>query len=165
MSRDDDFATFVAQESGRLVAFATYVCGDPDLARDTVHDVLVRAYPKWGRVGADPLPYLRRSVVNAHRSRGRRPLRMVFGEVPERPVPPGQDAFAVRHVIDRVLDGLPPQERAIVVLRYFEDLTERQVADELGVPLGTVKSSCHRALARLRADEDVRSLHHATTEA
>lgn len=158
-SRDDDFTAFVLARSARLVHFARVLCGDAGLAEDLVQTALEKAYLRWDRIEmADPFAYVRQAVVNQHLSWvRRRPWR-------ERPVgdPAELDLLLEADVdpsggvhrrvaVGAALATLSRRERAVVVLRYVEDLTERETAAVLGVAIGTVKSTNARALDKLRA--------------
>jgi RNA polymerase sigma-70 factor (sigma-E family) len=168
---DESFTTFVATRSHRLIVHAELLCGHPEQARDIVQSVLVRAYQRWSRIEHDdPYGYVQRSVTNAitdwwraAHQRHERPVDVV----PD--VPGGEDTtLEDRRALLTALDLLTHRERAIVVLRYFEDHTERDVAGVLGISVGTVKSTCHTALRKMRIalDDDVRSSHpsHGTKE-
>jgi RNA polymerase sigma-70 factor (sigma-E family) len=157
-SRDDDFTAFVLARSARLVHFARMLCGDAGLAEDLVQTALEKAYLRWDRIEmADPFAYVRQAVVNQHLSWvRRRPWRErptgnaaeldLFLEAEADPSSGVNRRVAVR----AALEGLSRRERAVVVLRYVEDLTERETAAVLGVAIGTVKSANARALAKLR---------------
>lgn len=154
---DEEFSAFVVAESPRLLAVARLLCRDADAAKDLVQGALMRCYARWDRLtetGIDPYAYVRRAVVNAHVSWLRRPFR-------EHPTDRFDDASQAaadpdeRLVLERALATLTPRERAVIVLRFFEDLTEAQTADTLGIRVGTVKSATHRALRRLQVQPDV----------
>jgi RNA polymerase sigma-70 factor (sigma-E family) len=150
-----NFAEFVAVRGQALHRTAYLLTSDWALAEDLVQTALARAYPRWNRiVGDDPEAYMRRVLVNTWSSWWRRKWR---GEVPTEALPEraATDAFAVsdrRDALRTALDRLPKRQRAIVVLRYHEDMSEAQVAHALGVSVGTVKSQASRALATLRGD-------------
>ncbi|WP_329483519.1 SigE family RNA polymerase sigma factor [Kribbella sp. NBC_01510] len=165
-SRDDDFTAFVLARSARLVHFARMLCGDAGLAEDLVQTALEKAYLRWDRIElADPFGYVRRAVVNQHLSWvRRRPWReRPSGDASELELYAGDTAGFGATVADpsgaverklavgAALSTLTRRERAVVVLRYVEDLTEQQTAALLGVAVGTVKSANARALAKLRA--------------
>ena len=127
------------------------------LAEDLVQTALVRSWPRWERIRRrdDPEVYVRRAMVNTWSSWRRRRW---WGErasamVPDSPVV-GDVAgeLVVRVTVQRVLRSLPARQRAVLVLRVFEDLPEAQVAQVLGCAPGTVKSTLARAVARLRED-------------
>ncbi|MCO8275593.1 SigE family RNA polymerase sigma factor [Actinoplanes sp. TRM 88003] len=158
---DESFTAFVATRSHRLVAHAELLCGHREQARDIVQTVLVRAYQRWSRIEHDdPYGYVQRSVTNAvtdwwrtAHQRHERPVDVI----PESPSGP-DSAFEDRSVLLAALDLLTDRERAVVVLRYFDDHTERDVAKALGISVGTVKSTCHTALRKMRVtlDDEVR---------
>ena len=157
MDRDvrGSFADFVAVRGQALQRTAYLLTSDWALAEDLVQTSLARAYPRWNRIAADdPEAYVRRVMVNTWSSWWRRKWR---GEVPTETLPEhaAADAFATadrRGALRTALDRLPKRQRAIVVLRYHEDMSEAQVAHALGISVGTVKSQASRALAKLRDD-------------
>jgi RNA polymerase sigma-70 factor (sigma-E family) len=163
VDRDEDFAEYVAARRPALVRTAVLLGCSSHEAEDLAQTALVRCYRSWSRVrGADdPDAYVYRILVNALRdSRSRKSS----GEIPSDVVP--HDAFtghaedvARGHVVRRALLSLSEQHRAVLVLRFFADLGERQVAEILGVPPGTVKSRTARALAALSAHDDIADLH------
>lgn len=150
-----DFEDFVAATSTRLFTLAMLLAGRSQAdAEDLLQDVLERAYRHWPRIvrGGEPEPYIRRMLANAAVDR-RRQLRLR----PETPLDPDApaatneiDQVTERAVLMRALADLPPRQRAVLVLRYFEDLTEAQTAAALGCRVGTIKSQSSRALARIR---------------
>jgi RNA polymerase sigma-70 factor (sigma-E family) len=141
-----------------LVRFAYGLTGDRDLAEDLAQTALANAYASWSRVrrADDPDAYLRRIVLNAHRSgfRKRRVAEQLSGSPPDldgshaSPDPATQQAE--RATVIAAIAMLPPRQREVVVLRFWLDLTEAQVATALGCSIGTVKSQTSRALAKLR---------------
>jgi RNA polymerase sigma-70 factor (sigma-E family) len=149
------FAEFVGARGQALQRTAYLLTNDWALAEDLVQTALARAYPRWGRiVRDDPEAYVRRIVVNTWSSWWRRRWR---GEVPTQELPEhaAADVFAAsdrRDALRVALERLPRRQRAIVVLRYHEDMSEAQVAHALGISVGTVKSQASRALAKLRDD-------------
>ncbi|HST64510.1 MAG TPA: SigE family RNA polymerase sigma factor [Mycobacteriales bacterium] len=150
---DEDFREFVAARSPALLRTAFLLVGDRALAEDLVQSALAKAYRHWGRVTAagDPEAYVRRIMVNERRSWWRRnPGREVLGPVPERG---GTDEFAgldERAAIWQAVLRLPPRTRAVLVLRYWEDLSEAQIAHILDCSVGTVKSQASRGLRKLQ---------------
>lgn len=153
---------FVAGRFAPLVRAAALLGCAPADAEDAAQDALVRCLAAWPRVRAadDPEAYAYRVLINGI-ARGRR--RRWRGEVPhaeppERPArtdPAGagpDERIAVRSVVQTALGRLAVEQRQVVVLRFFADLSERRTAAVLGVPPGTVKSRTARALARLAAD-------------
>lgn len=156
----DHFDAFVRHQSPRLLAFARLLTRDHAAADDLVQGVLVRCYPKWARIARDAgeYAYVRRSILNAYLSLRRRPLqelpRAEFRDVTGEPGRPVEDRMVLRQAIDR----LTPRERAVIVLRYFEDLSEADTAAELGIRPGTVKSTTHHAMTAMRIDPDITDL-------
>jgi len=151
---DAQFSEFVAARWGALVHTAYLLTGDFHEAEDLVQTTLAKVYPQWRRIRGDGVAsYLRRALVNNNRSRvrRRRVAQLLMPFLPETPSPPsgaGED----HDLLVAALAGLPERQRAVVVLRYWEDLSLEEVAYELGCSVGTVKSQASRALAKLRAD-------------
>lgn len=150
--RDASFRAFFETECERLRRFALFLTGDPDRAKDLAQESLVRVYRHWGRIqNDDPGPYARRIVLNLVRSEHRRTLLQRRHE--RRDVAPQPDATSrvdEHSRLEVALKRLPPAKRAAVVLRYYEDMSEADIARVLDRPLGTVKSDLHRAVAHLR---------------
>ena len=148
------FEEFVAGRSSRLLRVAYLLTRDWALAEDLLQTALVKAWFAWGRLNGDPEPYVRKIIVTTCTSwRRRRWVREdSVGEIPDRPVRGGMDVVDDRAGLWPALCRLPVRQRAVLVLRFFEDLTEAQTARELGISVGTVKSQTSKALARLRAD-------------
>lgn len=149
------FEEFVGARGQAMQRFGYLLTGDCALAEDLVQTALARAYPRWSRIHSDdPDAYVRKIMVNTWSSWWRRRWR---AEVPTGALPdvvagdqyPDVDR---RHAVRGALDGLPPRQRLVVVLRYHQDLSEQQVAGLLGISVGTVKSQAAKALAKLRAD-------------
>jgi RNA polymerase sigma-70 factor (sigma-E family) len=157
VGNEAEFRAFVEANGATLLHAARLLTGDHHRGEDLVQTALTRVYLKWGRIDA-PLPYARRALVNAHIDQTRRRW---WGERPTETLPelagdpgePGETAASdARDELRRMLADLPPKDRAVVVLRYYCDLSEQDTAATLGLPVGTVKSSCSRALARLRVE-------------
>ena len=149
--RDEAFTVFVREATPSLTRTAWLLTGSRDAAADLVQAAFVKTYASWGRVrGDDALAYTRRVLANEHVDRWRRR----HGEVavPEIHDRPGRPDGTVedRDEITRLLALLPPQQRTVVVLRYYNDLSERAAADHLGISVGAVKSAASRGLATLR---------------
>ena len=151
MSTDEAFSAFVAARSRHLLHAAHLLTGDRHRAEDLLQTALTRAYLRWDEL-TEPEGYVRRTMINAHIDWWRRrPWREeCTDEVPEVALPDGADDHAVRDAVLTALDVLSPRQRAVVVLRYYEDLPEAEIADILGCSPGTVKSAASRAMARLR---------------
>ena len=155
MTRDADFAELYAAAWPRLIRTTYAVAGDVALAEDALQTAFAQAYKAWARVSRadDPFAYVRRMAVNAaiaqHR-KGHAKRERLVDLVPERPVvQPGLDAME-RDEVWQAVQELAPRQRAVVVLRYYEGLSEREIADALGCRPGTVKSQASAALAHLR---------------
>jgi RNA polymerase sigma-70 factor (sigma-E family) len=147
------FRSFVETNGAVLLHAARLLTGDHHRGEDLVQTVLTKMYLKWDRIDA-PLAYARRALVTAHIDSTRRRW---WGERPTETLPdvPGADATRTadeRDELRRMLGELNPRERAVVVLRYYCDQSEQDTAAALGMPVGTVKSTCARALARLRVE-------------
>ena len=146
------FEEFVAARSSALLRTAYLLTRDHALAEDLLQTALTKAYLAWGRVEGAHEPYVRRIVVNTYASWWRRKWN---GERPTDELPETshhEDSVGESGDLWDALGRLPRRQRAVVVLRYFEDLTEAQTADLLGISVGTVKSQTSKALAKLRID-------------
>jgi RNA polymerase sigma-70 factor (sigma-E family) len=150
----ESFDEFVLARGTALLRFAYLLTRDAGRAEDLVQDALLKTHRRWDAVvRADrPDAYVRRIVVNDFLSWRRRPSsRETTRAVPETTVPDASDQLAERDLLWRALAMLPLRQRAVLVLRYYEDLTDPQIADALGCATGTVRSLSSRALAALRA--------------
>ncbi|MGI8677188.1 MAG: SigE family RNA polymerase sigma factor [Jatrophihabitans sp.] len=154
MRDEAGFRAFVEANGATLLHAARLLTGDHHRGEDLVQTALTKIYLKWGKIDA-PLAYARKALVNAHVDQSRRRW---WGEratetVPEAPTATVEvSAVDLRDELKRLLTGLPARDRAVVVMRYYCDLSEQDTATTLGIPIGTVKSSCSRALARLRVE-------------
>ncbi|MEU4190261.1 SigE family RNA polymerase sigma factor [Kribbella sp. NPDC026611] len=152
VTRGDDFDDFVRASSTRLLRTAVLLVGDRVAAEDLLQEAYERMYVHWRRIHSAPEAYARKTLANLAanrwRSKGRKPE--VALDEHDRPTPDGAESHAVRDQLVAALQTLPPRQRAVIVLRYYEDLTELQTAQALGCSLGTVKSQASRALDRLR---------------
>jgi RNA polymerase sigma-70 factor (sigma-E family) len=160
-AREREFVEFVQACSARLLRTAELLVGDRHQAEDLVQTALLNLYRVWGRERrADPLAYVRRVMVNTRtdwwrrRSTHERPI----ADVPEIAVDDGSEAHSRADVLHRALATLTPTERAVIVFRYYDDLTEVQTAHALGVAVGTVKSNVARALGKLRRARELDEL-------
>ena len=137
------------------------VTGDRGLAEDLAQTALANAYASWSRVrkADDPDAYVRRIVLNAHRGsfRKRRVSERLTESPPDTPapVPDPADQHGDRATVIAALGTLPRRQREVLVLRYWLDLTEAQVAATLGCSVGNVKSQTSRALSRLRGSAEL----------
>ena len=145
------FDDFVAARSRALLRTAYLLTHDHALAEDLLQTSLAKPWFAWGRVDGNPEPYVRRILVNTYASWWRRKWN---GEHPTEDLPErvAEEPGAEPTDLWRAMERLPRRQRAVVVLRYFEDLTEVQTAELLGCSVGTVKSQCSKALAKLRID-------------
>jgi RNA polymerase sigma-70 factor (sigma-E family) len=153
------FDEFVAARLPALLRYATVITGDPYLAEDVVQDSLARAQTRWSRIAATAQPeaYVKRMVLNEYLSwRRRRRLRTVSApdeaiERAARPVDDPSSAVTERDAMVTLIAGLPPRQRAVLALRYYEGRTDAEIAALLGCREATVRSHAARALAALRA--------------
>jgi RNA polymerase sigma-70 factor (sigma-E family) len=150
-----DFEDFILAHLSRLLRYATMLTGEREQAADLVQDVLVKAYRRWSRISdADhPDRYVLRMVTNDYLSwrRSRSARLIVTGDLPDEVRP---DDFAADHALRedmwQRLARLPRRQRAVVVLRYYEQLTDAEIADLLGCAQATVRAHAHKALTTLR---------------
>jgi len=158
VEQDAEFTAFVAARGQALLRTAYLLTGDHQAAEDLVQSALAKVYVAWPRVRAREAveAYVRRTMVTTHVSWWRRRWR---GETPTEagaiPEPPGHDPTADHAERDRLwrhLATLSDRQRTVVVLRFYEDLGEAEVAALLGCSVGAVKSHTSRGLARLRAE-------------
>jgi RNA polymerase sigma-70 factor (sigma-E family) len=155
-----DFERYVEQRSTRLLRTAYLLCRDWGTAEDLLQTALAKAWLAWRRVGDNPDPYVYRILANTHASWWRRRWR---GEIPTPAVPDraGDDdpslLLGAREAVRQALAALPVKQRAVVVLRYFADLSDAEIADILGCSAATVRSQASRALAKLRIDPAARA--------
>lgn len=152
---DTEFRDFVAARSSALLRTAYLLTGDKQLAEDLVQSALEKTIRHWRSIRARGAveSYVRTAMYREQVSvwRRRRVTELLPGTIPE-PRHEGSGAIRVedRVVLREALLRLGRRQRAVLVLRYYEDMTEQQVADALGVSIGTVKSTAHKALGRLR---------------
>jgi RNA polymerase sigma-70 factor (sigma-E family) len=146
----DDFEAFIGARYAALLRTAYLLTGDHHDAEDLLQQTLVKAVGAWKRIKGDPEPYVRTILVrqNISRWRRRRWRELTTDAPPETPVT--EAGAEDRLALHRALGELAPRQRAVIVLRYYEDLTEVQTADALGISVGTVKSQTRDALRRLR---------------
>ena len=168
MDKDADFVEFVEARSTALLRTATLLtAGDRHAAEDLLQAALAKAYVAWWRIrrsGAQEA-YVRttmtRAAIDRGRARARRP-EVVVDELPEvaHAAPGAEHRFGERQAVWELLASLSPRQRSVLVLRYYEDLSEAEIARTLGVSQGSVKAHASRGLAALRtaveADEQAR---------
>lgn len=135
-----------------LLRLSTLLLADAALAEDVVQDVFVRSFAAVATLPDDQVgPYLRRSVVNAWKNevRHRRTVALAAPKLAHREVAPA-GSVEDRDAMWAAIEDLPPRQRACIVLRYYEDLSDREIARLLGCRVGTVKSQSSRAITKLR---------------
>ena len=155
MADDRAFEVFVREHATDLLRLATLLAAGRQQGEELLQDTLAHLYPKWEMVGSAqaPVAYVRRAMVNRLISERRGPRRneLVVAAVPEsRAVSDPAQLVADRHTLMGMLAQLPDRQRAAVVLRYFHDLSDAQIAVILGCREVTVRSLVSRALAELR---------------
>ena len=150
-----DFESWLVAREAALQRLAHLLTGDVHAAQDLVQTTLAKLYLAWDRLEdrGNLDAYARRILINEHRTAWRRPWRRreVASEAP-----PDRGVTAIeydggREAVWEFVASLPPRQRAVIVLRYYEQLTEAEIADVLGISTGTVKSQASRAIAALRA--------------
>ncbi len=151
---DLSFDEFVTTRSAAFLRLAYALTRDHAHAEDLLQTALANTWPAWKRISGDPEPYVRRALINTHRSWWRRRW---HGEQPTEPLPEirtdsPQSTVDERDAIWRALRRLPERQRAVLILKFIEDLSEAQIAEVLGIAPGTVKSYTAKGLAQLRAD-------------
>ena len=156
---DPEFRDYVTARGRALLRTAYLLTGNLADAEDLVQAALAKTYLAWDRIedrGALD-GYVRRAMVNTHISwwRRRRVQEFPTDELPDRAVADHAGDSDLQETLRRAIDRLPHRMRAAVVLRYYEDMTEAEVAERLGVSLGTVKSTVSRAVAKLRIDAEL----------
>ncbi|GAA1395890.1 SigE family RNA polymerase sigma factor [Catellatospora coxensis] len=161
------FDEFVTVRSRHLLRIAYLLSGDHILAEDLLQTALAKSWTAWRRIHGDPEPYVRRVLVNTYNSwwrrrwHGERPTETL----PEHAGPSQHNAVDERDQLWRALDRLPRQQRVVLVLRYFEDLTEAEIARTMDISPGAVKAYASRGLATLRLDPTLRALPQADEDA
>ena len=147
------FTRWATHRQSALLRTAVLVTGDRQRAEDLVQEALTQVALRWRQLAAGhPEAYARQVIVRTNISWWRRRRREVVSDaVAQQGTTSGaENRLESRLALDRALSSLTPRQRAVIVLRFYEDLTERATADALGVAPGTVKSQTHLALRRLR---------------
>ena len=155
------FDDFVGARSSALLRTAYLLTRDHALAEDLLQTALTKAWFAWARIERAPEAYVRKVLVNTYATWWRRRWNgeRATDTLPDAGVSDRADASAESHDLWSAMERLPRRQRAVVVLRYFEDLSESETAALLGCSVGTVKSQASKALAKLRIDPAL-----ATTE-
>ena len=157
MAAESEFDTFVVDRSPALLRSAYLLVRDEGLAEDLLQTALTKAWFAWKRI-EEPEAYVRRIMVTTSASWWRRRWNgETPTDVPEAPSTSTPDEPAGAQDLWVAIGHLPPRQRAVVVLRYLEDRTETETATLMGCSVGTVKSQCAKALAKLRADGALQS--------
>jgi RNA polymerase sigma-70 factor (sigma-E family) len=166
---DDDFVAYYAARGASLHHTAYLLCGDWHLAEDLTQTTFTKLYRVWRRVQRHDVldQYARRVLLRVFRDERRRPWRREFATLPDSPaldvVAPADPVPDERLAMQEALMRLSKRHRAVLVLRFWADLSIEQVADVLGCSTGTVKSQTSRGLASLRVVLERRELHRPTS--
>jgi len=161
------FEEFAATRMPGLLRFAAVLAGDRATAEDLAQEVLIRAYARWDRIGCLDRPelYVRKMMLNEFLSWRRRSSRQIpaggMASEPASIAPDHAAAYNEREALLAELGKLPRRQRAVLVLRYYEDRGDSEIADLLGCSPGTVRSHASRALAALRIEMSPRRRAHA----
>jgi RNA polymerase sigma-70 factor (sigma-E family) len=152
------FEEFAATRMPAVLKFAAVLAGDRVIAEDLAQEVLIRAYSRWDKIGCLDRPefYVRKMILNEFLSWRRRSLRQVLpGGAADEPAGTAPDhalVYAERQALLAELGKLPRRQRAVLVLRYYEDRDDAEIAELLGCTPGTVRGYASRALAALRVE-------------
>ena len=161
-SHDESFVEFVEHSRRSLSGTAWFLTGDKDDADDLLQTAYLRTYRAWRRVRRDDATaYTRKVLVNLAIDRWRAPTEVPVDQDWRADPSDAHASSDDRDHLRRLLDSLPPRQRAVVVLRYYADLSEADVATELDISVGAVKSAASRGLAALRALSEQKEPHHA----
>jgi RNA polymerase sigma-70 factor (sigma-E family) len=156
---DAEFSEFMQGRWPKLVRLGYGLTGDQGLAEDLAQTALAKAYASWPRVrrAGDPDAYVRKIMLNANHSRfrKRRVPEHLTGAMPDLGATDGTGSHDDRHALIAALLTLPRGQRSVVLLRYWMDMTETEVAAALGCSVGNVKSQASRALAKLRLSTEL----------
>jgi RNA polymerase sigma-70 factor (sigma-E family) len=155
----EEFRDYVAARGPALLRAAMVLTTDRAEAEDLLQSALAKTYLAWDRINdrAAVDGYVRRAMVNTQISWWRRRKLEVYptDQVPDQAVDDHTGRSELHDVLSRALDRLPKRQRLAVMLRYYEDMSEAEIADVLGVSVGTVKSTVSRAMAKLRGDAEL----------
>jgi RNA polymerase sigma-70 factor (sigma-E family) len=165
-ARTTAFEEFVVARSERLLRTAYLLTRDHALAEDLLQTALAKGWSSWNRIEGDPESYVRRIIVNTFSTWWRRRWN---GELPTEELPepsaaaPGGPDVATNTDLWDAVGRLPKRQRAVIVLRFYEDLSEAATAELLGISAGTIKSQTAKALAKLRIDPSILDRPDSTT--
>ncbi|WP_433218573.1 SigE family RNA polymerase sigma factor [Microtetraspora malaysiensis] len=152
-SRRDDFTEFVAGRSDSLIRLAYLLTGDQHAAEDLLQTALTKTAGRWRKIRDNPEAYVRRVMYHEQVDRWRSPRwgrERAMDVLPEQPVGDHSGEVDTRVSLAQAMRALPARKRAVLVLRYYEDLPESEVAKIMGCSVGTVRSQAHQAIVRLR---------------
>lgn len=157
MGHDEGFTRFVEARGPHLLRFAYLLTLDRDSADDLVQSTLARLYPRWTSVSSlqSPNAYAKKAVLNQFLSWRRRPTRSQRHLLIDADIPDQRDSIGIlaeRDELWRLVTCLPKRERAALVLRFYEDLDDVEIAEIMGCSIGTVRSHVSRAVAKLRTE-------------
>ncbi|MFE9251176.1 SigE family RNA polymerase sigma factor [Streptomyces sp. NPDC007088] len=156
-----DFEEYVRARQDALLRSARRLVPDPVDAQDLLQTALVRTFGRWEGIADKRLAdaYLRRVMINTRTEwwRARRLDEVPTEQLPEPSVEDGTEQYADRSLLMDILSVLAPKQRSVVVLRHWEQMSTEETAAALGMSAGTVKSTLHRALARLREELETRA--------
>ena len=159
---DEAFTAFVHASSSSLLSTSFALTRDRQLAEDLLQTALARCYVAWSRIRSeDPEGYVRRTLINLQRNHWRRRLPALSwrADVPDQQDSPAlDDELVQRHALLDAVASLSRQQRAVLVLRYYEDRSDAQIAELLGCSVGSVKRHATRGLRRLEQHETVREM-------
>ncbi|MFI9809506.1 SigE family RNA polymerase sigma factor [Streptomyces sp. NPDC052301] len=151
-----DFEEYVRTRHDALLRSARRLVGDPLDAQDLLQTALLRTYPRWDRIADKHLAdaYLRRVMINTRTEwwRAQKLQELASAQLPDTSVEDTAGQHADRALLMEIIKTLAPQQRAVVVLRHWEQMSTNETAAALGMAPGTVKSTLHRALAQLRQE-------------
>jgi RNA polymerase sigma-70 factor (sigma-E family) len=154
--KEEEFREYVASRGPALLRVAYQLTGQPADAEDLLQAALAKTYLAWDRVNdrASLDGYVRRAMVNINISwwRRRKLEEYPSEELPETPVRDLPSPGEIHELLEEAINRLPARQRTAIVLRYYEDMSEPEIAKALGISIGTVKSTVSRAMAKLRGD-------------
>ncbi|RCG29014.1 SigE family RNA polymerase sigma factor [Sphaerisporangium album] len=154
--KDEEFRQYVVARGPALLRVAYQLTGQPADAEDLLQAALAKTYLAWDRINdrASLDGYVRRAMVNINISwwRRRKLEEYPSEELPDTPVRDGPTPGEIHELLEQAIDRLPARQRTAILLRYYEDMTETEIATTLGISIGTVKSTVSRAMAKLRGD-------------
>jgi RNA polymerase sigma-70 factor (sigma-E family) len=154
--KDAEFEAYMAARQPSLLRTAYLISGDRHTAEDLVQTALAKLYLSWDKVHDRQMidGYVRRIIVNEHNSLWRRPWKkreLSTDTLPDHRTVTDEHDHGQRDALWEFVQTLPRKQRAVIVLRYYEDLSEAEIAETLGISTGTVKSQASRALAAMRS--------------